>query len=179
MQVKGNQKLLHFQLKMKTLRDEDAVSVSETTITKRGRIECRKVFVFNDIKGISREWAGLMRIIRVERYVTLTDRCRHDTAYYITSIRRNSAAYFADHIQNHWGIENRLHWVKDVIMKEDTSRTAGKMAAENISIMRNIVINIIRVNGYNSIKKATELYSNNIKGMMELILCKPKRCKRT
>ena len=56
--------------------------------------------------------------------------------------------YFSyKNIRNHWGIENRLHWVKDVCMNEDKSQTISGMAAENISILQNIVINLFRTNG--------------------------------
>lgn len=73
------------------------------------------------------------------------------------------------YIKDVWGIENRLHWVKDVIMKEDTSKTAKGMAAQNISIIRNIAINIYRTSGIDSIKYATQMYANNVKELMKLI----------
>lgn len=167
-QVKGNQKNLYRQICLNTDQDKQAVSIWETKETKRGRQECRKVFVYKNIEGISAEWEGLKRLIRVERYVIAGGKNRHETAYYISSIRKNNAGYFATHIRNHWGIENRLHWVKDVSMKEDTSKTACGMAAENISIIRNIVINLFRINGFDSIKYATQFYANNFKELCRL-----------
>lgn len=104
---------------------------------------------------------------------------RHQTAYYISDSCRNDAAFFARHVQHHWGIENRLHWVKDVIMKEDTSKTTQGMAAENLSVLRNIVCNIFRSNGFDSIKYATELYVNRINDILRLISSKPKKYKIT
>lgn len=98
---------------------------------------------------------------------------------YISSIKKNNAKYFGRYIRNHWGIENRLHWVKDVIMKEDTSKTAGRMAAENISILRNIAINLFRLDGFDSIKHATQLYANNFKELWRLISYKPINKKMT
>ena len=85
--------------------------------------------------------------------------------------RKNNAEYFGTHIRNHWGIENRLHWVKDVSMKEDISKTTGGIATEKISIIRNVAINLFRLNGLDSIKYATQFYANNIKELWRLISC--------
>jgi predicted transposase YbfD/YdcC len=98
-------------------------------------------------------------------------RTSYETAYYISSIRSNKAAFFGNHIRNHWGIENRLHWVKDVCMNEDKSKTVKGMAAENIAILRNIVINIFRTNGYDSIKYAMEVCVNNPKELVRITKC--------
>ena len=112
----------------------------------------------------------------------------HETAYYISSFRSNKASFFAKHIRKHWGIlvlctkyavENRLHWVKDVSMNEDKSKTISGMAAENISILRNIVINIFRSNGHDSIKYAMEVCNNNLKKILGLMNCKSMICKIT
>jgi predicted transposase YbfD/YdcC len=89
--------------------------------------------------------------MRVERNVCSKGKQTHETAYFISDIRCNKADFFAKHIRNHWAIENRLHWVKDVVMNEDRSRTTSGMAAENLSIIRNIVINLFRLNGQHSI----------------------------
>jgi len=136
---------------------------------KRGRREIRKICIYKDISGISREWIGIKRLIRVERYVYGQTRQSHETAYYISDVVSNKAEYFARHIRDHWGIENRLHWMKDAVMKEDASKIKKGSAPENFSIMRNIVCNIFRANGFDSIKYAIELNANNFKELFELI----------
>lgn len=170
---------MYQQIRLNTEKEKQAVSFWETKDSQRGRQECRKIFVYKNIEGISSEWTALQRLIRVERYVSVGGKTRHETAYYISSIRKNNAKYFGRYIRNHWGIENRLHWVKDVIMKEDTSKTAGGMAAENISILRNIAINLFRLDGFDSIKHATQLYANNFKELWRLISYKPINKKMT
>jgi len=172
LQVKGNQKSLFKQAQLNTADDKSCVS-SHTEITrKRGRLETRKTFVYNDISGISSDWIGLKRLIRVERNVFKKGKQTHETAYFISDIAGNNAAFFAKHIRRHWSIENRLHWVKDTIMNEDRSKTTGGMAAENISVIRTIVINLFRLKGHNSIKYAIELYANNFKELLSIINCK-------
>jgi len=141
-------------------------------------MEIRKTFVYKNLSGISEQWTALRlkRLIRVERYVSCKKQQRHETAYYMSDLCSNKAVLFAKHIRNHWGIENRLHWVKDVILKEDESGIKTGMAAENISIIRNIVCNIFRSNGFQSIKYAIELHANDFKKLFELINSKTKIC---
>lgn len=80
-------------------------------------------------------------------------------AFYISSLV-NSAADFAKGIRGHWGIENRLHWVKDVIFDEDHSSIRMGNAPANLSVMRTIALNLLRRYGYSSItsgQRFTEL----------------------
>ena len=179
MQVKANQKLLLKQIQANTAEDRQAVDVYIEQTKKRGRTEIRKIFVYKNLFNISPEWTALKRLIRVERHVCDKKRQRDETAYYISDIRSNKAVLFGKHIRNHWGIENRLHWVKDVIMKEDDSKIKMGMAPENISILRNIVCNLFRSKGLQSIKYAMELYANNVKDIFELINSKTKVYKIT
>ena len=95
----------------------------------------RTVEVFNDLTGISKEWTGLESLIKVERIGTRAGKPYHQVVYYISSLVR-SAADFAKGIRGHWGIENRLHWVKDVIFDEDHSTIRTGNAPANLSVMR-------------------------------------------
>ena len=178
-QVKENQPNLYHQLEINTSNDTDAISVSEDVTRKRGRIENRKVLLFDNLTDISKEWIGFKRLIRVERVVTRKSQTSHETSFYISSLDKDDATIFAEHIRNHWGIENKLHWVKDVTMKEDKSKTAKGNAAENISILRNIAINLFRTNGFTSIKYATQFYANNIKELQRIISSKIKYKQKT
>lgn len=152
-----------------TEKEEDSIDFCVNITKHKGRIETRKVFVYKNINLISAGWTNLKRLIRVERTVLTKQKERHQMSYYISDICCDKASFFAAHIQNHWAIENRLHWVKDVIMKEDACKTTRGMAAENFSIIRNITCNLFRSNGLDSIKYAMELYANNVKELMCLI----------
>jgi len=172
-QVKGNQKNLFKQLKINTFDEKRCVSSFTEETRARGRLEVRKTFIYKDLTDISSDWTGLKRLIRVERSAQTKKGESRLTAYYISSYRSNKASFFAKHIRNHWGIENRLHWVKDVVMNEDKSMIISGMAAENMSILRNIAINLFRTNGYDSIKYATEICVNNLKELIRLTDYKP------
>jgi predicted transposase YbfD/YdcC len=47
-------------------------------------------------------------------------------------------------VRSHWGIENRLHWMLDVVFDEDANRSRKDNAPENLAILRRLAINIIR-----------------------------------
>ena len=73
-------------------------------------------------------------LIKVERNGTRAG-TYHQVAYYISSLVR-SATDFAKGIRGHWGIENRLHWLKDVIFDEDHSTIRMGNAPANLSGVR-------------------------------------------
>ncbi len=83
------------------------------------------------------------------------------TNYYISSLV-TSALQFAQAIRSHWGIENRLHWVKDVIFGEDAAPFINHNAATNWSLIRTITINIARVSGYDSLTKAERFLAHDV-----------------
>ncbi len=164
--VKGNQKRLYEQIQLTT---EQATPLSFDTTTERrsDRVTTRTVSVFDDLTGINSEWLGLSRLVKVERIGTRASKPYHQIAYYISSLSLN-AAQFAQGIRGHWGIENRLHWVKDMVL-EDSSRIRLGNAPANLSIIRSFAIAILRYNGYSSITTAVRMIGHNLEQIFRLI----------
>jgi predicted transposase YbfD/YdcC len=124
--------------------------------------------VFDDLSDISSEWAGLARLVKVERSGTRAGKPYEQVAYYISSLSFD-AGQFAQGIRGHWGIENRLHWVKDVVLDEDSSRIRLGNAPANLSIIRSLAIAILRYNGYSSITTAMRMIGHNLEQIFRLI----------
>ncbi|MHC5724128.1 MAG: ISAs1 family transposase [Nostoc sp.] len=124
--------------------------------------------VFDDLTGISQEWTGLKSLIKVERIGTRAGKPYQQVAYYISSLVK-SAVDFAKGIRGHWGIENRLHWVKDVIFNEDHSTIRKGNAPANLSVLRTFALNILRRNGYSSITLAQRFTSNDIDKLLSFV----------
>ena len=80
-------------------------------------------------------------MIQVERIGIRSGKQYLQTNYYISSVLLK-ATTFAKGIRQHWGIENRLHWVKDVIAGVDAAPFTNSNTATNWSIIRNIAINL-------------------------------------
>ena len=158
--VKNNQPKLHQHIQHVSVTKTPA-SRAVTIERTRDRVTQRTVSVFHNLLSISPEWKGIKSLIKVERVGLRAGKKYHETVCYISSLIR-SAQEFAVGIRGHWGIENRLHWVKDVLFKEDTSTILQGNAPTNLSIVRAAAIDIIRQNGYDSITTYQRFLSNDI-----------------
>ena len=96
----------------------------------RGRITCRIVKVFTELKNIDPDWVGVQSLIQIERIGIRSGKKYLQTNHYISSLV-SKANTFANGIRQHWGIENRLHWVKDVIFGEDAAPFSNSNTAAN------------------------------------------------
>jgi predicted transposase YbfD/YdcC len=165
--VKGNQKRLYEQIKLNT-QQITPISVDISTERRSDRVTTRTVSVFDDLTDISSAWVGLARLVKVERTGTRAGKPYEQIAYYISSLSLH-AAQFAQGIRGHWGIENRLHWVKDVVLQEDSSRIRLGNAPANLSLIRSLAIAIFRYNGYSSITTAVRMIGHNLEQIFLLI----------
>lgn len=119
-----------------------------------GRIEsrtCRVIDIVSlpDLKKEDREilnkWEGLKSIIEVDskREVLRTGKVSGQKRYYISSLNLTAQKASAL-VRSHWKIENNLHWVLDVIMREDSSGKQSKNAAVNYSIFLKMALNHLK-----------------------------------
>jgi predicted transposase YbfD/YdcC len=116
-----------------------------------GRVEQRTVSVIAEVDWLDgeRRFPGEVRlpgaasIVRVRSRAELADRCRFETRYYISS-RVLSANLALEATRGHWGVENRLHWVLDVVFAEDQARLRKGHGANNMAIVRHFALNLIR-----------------------------------
>jgi predicted transposase YbfD/YdcC len=139
-----------------------------------GRYERRIVSVWTvspeDAPAIDADWSGLQRIIRVERLRQRgTGPVVLQTSYYLSSRVSDTAYTLGRLIRAHWGIENSLHWVKDVQQNEDANRIVSGSAPETISLLKTWVLSLFRFNGYHSIKNAMITFANKIGPLMALL----------
>lgn len=124
-----------------------ADSVAEEIDCGHGRVERRRCSVIADTSLVEKaaEWASLQGLVRIEaeRYHKATGETERETRYYITSLGPD-AARLNSAIRQHWGIENKLHWVLDVGFGEDLSRKRAGHAAQNFSLINRIALNLLK-----------------------------------
>jgi predicted transposase YbfD/YdcC len=112
-----------------------------------GRVEQRRCSVIADLSLIekSSEWASLKGLVRIEseRYHKVSGKIEHEIRYYITSLASDAERINAV-IRQHWGIENKLHWVLDVAFGEDLDRKRTGHAAQNFSLLNRIALNLLK-----------------------------------
>lgn len=166
-EAKGNQPNLLKQLITNTSRTVPIASY-EKEERNRGRLEKRAVEIYDELTGIDPEWIGIKSIIKIVRSGVRSSKAYYEEHYLICSLLTLDAESIANWIRAHWGIENRLHYVKDVNMNEDNSRIKAGQGAENLSLIKNMAINVYRHNGYQSLKYATIKYTNKITKQLKL-----------
>jgi len=145
--VKGNQEYLQDDIARHFADTNPAQHNYAKHVNKdHGRIETRQCWVSNEVQGVSHleHWRDLNTLVMLRATREDHGETSVETRYYISSLTVASAEAILAHTRSHWGIENSLHWVLDVVFNEDMSRVRTQNAAENFAIIRHIALNIIK-----------------------------------
>ena len=86
---------------------------------------------------------GSVRRHAIAMYHKVTGKIEREIRYYITSLKPDAARLNAI-IRQHWGIENKLHWVLDVDFGEDLDRKRAGHSAQNFSLLNRIALNLLK-----------------------------------
>ena len=123
----------------------------QTTDGDHGRIEVRRHAVSHDVAFLQTDrrfpgeprFPGLKAIAMVETEVERAGKTSIERRFYLSSVAMD-AALFADAVRSHWHIENRLHWVLDVVFHEDLNRLRSGNGPQNMATVRHIALNLLR-----------------------------------
>lgn len=151
--LKGNQGLMSEEMAeyFRWAREEKfrglPHSYAETTEKDHGRIEIRRVWATEDLDWLpqKKNWKGLKSAVLVESERIVGEKRSLDQRIYISSLPGSDAEGLGAIVRGHWSIENRLHWVLDVSLREDQSRIRKGSAPEAAAILRHIVLNLLRM----------------------------------
>lgn len=149
--LKGNQGALRedvelFAAEQKANGFKDTiVSRHETVDGDHGRIETRKYIVLHDISWLKERhnWRGLNAIVMVESTRETGAKIETETRFYLSSLK-DTADRIATVIRSHWAIENSLHWVMDMVFRDDDCRVREGNAAANFVTLRHMAHNLAR-----------------------------------
>jgi predicted transposase YbfD/YdcC len=140
--LKENQPTL-YQTAVTSSQQQQPLSSATTVEKTHGRLVKRSCQVFALPQQLRHQWAGLKTFIVVQREGIREHKPFHERQYYICSLSKQAQQLLAD-TQGHWGIENRLHWVRDVTFREDFPPRQGGNAPVNWAILHNFFITIAR-----------------------------------
>lgn len=150
--VKGNQPSLRTEIE-RFFQDAPVASLDTASDIDKGhgRIEQRTVTVAREVDWLTGDkhfpgelrLPGVATIVKVQSRAELRDRSRFETRYYISSALL-TAERAAEAVRGHWGIENQLHWVLDVVFNDDQSRLRTGHGAKNMAVIRHFAINLVR-----------------------------------
>jgi len=134
----------------------------ETIDKGHGRIETRRIWVSDELTADFLDFPHVKQVLRIERKATrldgspLPNRPGTEIVFAVTSADSTKASpkRLLELNREHWGIENKLHWVRDVTFDEDRSQVGRRSAAHAMASLRNIAINLLRVAGATNIAAA-------------------------
>jgi len=145
--VKGNQGKLHQQISHHfnnffDMQHNTNVSVDKTDDMSRGRQEIRHCLATSSIDWLEGrgDWSKLKTIIAIESRRTVKGQESVEKRYYISSLAADSADINRI-VRSHWSVENSLHWVLDVVFREDDSRIRSGDGAENMATVKHVALN--------------------------------------
>lgn len=147
--LKGNQGTAHHEVKTfldDAIAGQDPGLVFQETVEKsHGRLETRRYWQTEKIGWFAdrQEWEGLRSVGVVEARREIKGQVSVERRYYLSSLP-SDVAKFARAVRGHWGVENQLHWVLDVVFGEDQSRARTGSAAENLAAARRMAVNLLR-----------------------------------
>lgn len=168
-QVKGNQPSLFKEIQ-RVMVEQAPLDQYDEQEKDHGRESNWTVTVYDAIQSDkSKEWMGLKRFIHVHKITRIKGKVTESNRVYITSRPNICAKYHHIGIRGHWTIENSLHWVKDVVHKEDKNGIRKNNGPVNSSIFSSIAINIHRKNGLHSITEAQIVANANFNELFDQI----------
>ncbi len=153
--LKGNQGTLREDTELffteQAARDfaDALVSRHETLEKNHGRIETRITTATDDIAWLKErhDWPGLESIVMVEtvREIGIHPgaKIERQTRFYIASVTADAEA-LGRAIRSHWSIENGLHWVMDMVFRDDECRIRKNNAPANFATVKHMASNLLR-----------------------------------
>ena len=113
-----------------------------------GRQEVRRCWATEQVHWLDETdepaaWAGLRSVAKIESQRTLNGRTTTECRYFLSSLPAD-ARQLLSAVREHWGIENRLHWVLDMAFAEDSSRVRKDHAPQNLATLRHLALNLLR-----------------------------------
>jgi predicted transposase YbfD/YdcC len=149
--LKGNQGTLHEDVKV-FAAEQKANGFKDTTISRHetvdgehGRIETRTTTMIHDVQWLQERhaWPGLKGVVIVESQRGIDGKITRETRYYITSLSV-PAQTIGPMIRDHWAIENSLHWVMDMVFRDDECRVRTDHAPANFTTLKHMANNLAR-----------------------------------
>jgi predicted transposase YbfD/YdcC len=153
--VKGNQGHLFadmselFELCLQEEGPHTLMDDYHKTVNKdHGRIEIRECWVIEaepyheSIRRLT-EWERVRSLVMVRCKRQIGEAVTSQDRYYVSSLAPEAEKLLSA-VRSHWGIENSLHWVLDVVFDEDHSRVRKDQAPQNLAVIRQMALNMLK-----------------------------------
>ena len=124
---------------------DTTISRHETVDADHGRIETRNTTMIHAVAWLRQRhhWPGLQGVIIVDSQRAIDGKIQRETRFYITSLVL-LAKLVGPMIRNHWAVENSLHWIMDMMFRDDECRIRTEHAPANFTTLRHMAQNLYR-----------------------------------
>jgi predicted transposase YbfD/YdcC len=153
---------------------QDDFASASSTDSKHGRLERRTITTSSMLKDYT-DWPHAAQVFKLERRVRGRRNNREEScevAYGITSLSADAASpeRLLTLTRRHWGIENELHYPRDVTFREDACRLKMGNAARVMAIINNLVLGLIKQQDFDYAPQARRFYNAHPQAALDLIL---------
>jgi len=149
--LKGNQGSLLDDVEL-FVNEQKAKGFADTKISQdttvdgdHGRIETRTTTVIHDVGWLQERhnWPGLKAVVVVDSIREASGKIERETRLYVTSLVM-LAVLLGPIVRSHWAIENSLHWVMDMLFRDDECRVRTDHAPANFTTIKHMALNLLR-----------------------------------
>lgn len=140
-------------------------TVAQQISKGHGRIEMRRLTVMEDSQAFL-DWPGVRQVFKLEREVTelKNGHTSFEVAYGLTSCNPKiaSAKQLLDWTRQYWGIENGLHYRRDVTLQEDSTRMSLAKMPRVMATLNNFIVGLTRKLGYSNLAEGRRVFDFSI-----------------
>jgi predicted transposase YbfD/YdcC len=149
--LKGNQGSLRDDVEV-FATEQKASGFADTTISQattidgdHDRIETRTTTVIHDVEWLQKrhDWPGLKAVVMVESSREIGDKTEQETRFCLTSLVM-LASLLGPVVRSHWAVENSLHWVMDMVFRDDECRVRTDHAPASFTTIKHMAHNLLR-----------------------------------
>ena len=147
---------------------------AQQTNKGHGRLETRTITVSSQLKDFL-DWPYLEQVFKLVRHFVSLKTCevQEKTGYGFTSLRRDEITPFQllNKARSYWGIENGLHYRRDVTLKEDYTRMTKGAAGHVMACLNNLILGILLAKKkYRTIPTARRYFNAHPNEALDLLL---------
>jgi predicted transposase YbfD/YdcC len=162
--AKGNQSILHDDLRLffsEPPTDCRDWRTARTVNKGHGRLEIRELVSSTELNEfLAGQWAGVAQVFRLTRTVIEDGKTRTEVVYGITSLSPTHASgqRLLDLVRDHWAIENRLHYRRDVTLREDHCQVRKGDAPRVLAVLNSFLLALLDFLGVSNVPKQMRIF---------------------
>ena len=148
---------------------------AETWDKGHGRLEHRQIVCSPDLnEWFAKDWQGIEQVFRLERTVRVlkSEETRHEVVYGLSSlpVSKAPASRILALVREHWAIENRLHWRRDVTLGEDACQTRTGEVPSRLAQVNSTVLSLMDRIGVRNVARQMRYFDAHVEQALDLVL---------